>query len=288
MRRVAEKYGYPVYCKGEIVHKAVTTGRPFASAVNQALDVNQRQAVMVWIGNKGPFWEEELQHDYDTLMEYKGSVVTESSVGEAAYFVEHERSGGLVSFVPSGWDETPIRIKKVLENTSKSHVVLIPNYRDGAVLELDLQRLEPPISSWNQLEAKSRSECSSLTFSSECFEHLNGVPFQRGTANGILRRLRTLNDLMSFLGPAGTLTYEGTQFREQHFVGKSARFSDSSDTEKAKFKGDLTFPHPNIEGETLFCSWHGKIQKIRIHFSFPNTHDPHLYVVYIGVKRTLR
>ena len=288
MRRIAKKFGYPVYCKGEIVHKEVTTKKQFASAVDQALDVNQRQAVMVWIGNQGPFWEKELQHDYDTLMEYKGSVVTGSSVGEAAYFVEHELGGGLVSFVPSGWDETPVHIKKILENNGNLHIVPIPNYRDGATLELDLRGLEPPVSNWIQLETKSRSEYSNLIFSSECFEPMKGVPFRHGTANGILRLLKTLNDLMSFWGPDGALTYEGVQFQEEHFVRQNARFSDSSDTEKNKFKKDLTFSHPNIDGKTLFCSWHGKIQRIRIHFSFPKTHDPHLYVVYIGDKKTLR
>ncbi len=288
IRRIAEGFGYPVYCKGEIVNRPATPTESFARAVNRALSRNQRQDIMIWIGNRGPFWEEESQHDYDAYMEYRGNVVTESSVGEAAYFVEHEQGGGLVSFAPSDWDETPVRINRISSNDNNPLMIPIPNYRNGADLKVDLQKLEPPLSNWDQLESRSRSECANLTFSSECFGPLAGIPFQRGTANGIRRRLKTLNELMGMIGPAGEFTQEGIQFWEQHFVGKNVRFSDSSDTEKNESGNDLTFPHPSIAGEKLFCPWHGKVQRIRIHFSLPETHDPHLYVVYVGNKRTQR
>lgn len=288
IRRVAEGFGYPVYCKGDIVNKPTTPAYSFAEVVNRLFSRNQRQDIMMWVGKRGPFWEKESQHDYDVYMEYGSDVVTESSVGEAAYFVEHEQGGGLVSFIPSDWDETPICIDRISGNGNNPLVIPIPNYRNGADLKADLQELEPPISNWDQLESKSRSECPNLTFSPDSFGPLSGIPFQLGTAHGILRRLKILNVLMGYWVPAGALTHEGIQFREKHFVGSSARFSDSSESEKAEFKNDLTFPHPNIENETLFCPWHGKIQRIRIHFAFPNTHDPHLYVVYVGDKRTLR
>ena len=287
MRSVAKRFSYPVYCSVRVSDRLTTPTDSFVKVVNEAFTHEQVRDIMIWVGNEGPFWEEELQHDYETLLECMGHDVTESSVGEAAYFVEYQQGGGLVSFIPSDWNMTPIIIRKDLDNGEPR--VPIPNYCNWSDLETDLQELEPPISNWGQLESKSLSEYSNLTFSSDCFEPLTKLPFKPGSVNGIRRRLKTLNDLMNHMNQAGRLTEEGVHFWAQHFEGANARFSDSSDDEKKRFENELTFPHPNVENEFLFCSWHGKVsRRIRIHFAGPSSGDPHLYVVYVGDKITLR
>jgi len=52
----------------------------------------------------------------------------------------------------------------------------------------------------------------------------------------------------------------------------------------------MTFPDPDVQGETLFCSWHGKVKtpQYRIHFSWPVTAASPVYVVYVGPKITKR
>ena len=72
-----------------------------------------------------------------------------------------------------------------------------------------------------------------------------------------------------------------------HFHGEKSWFSDSSDSEKRKFKQDLTFPHPERAQENLFCTWHGKVKtpQYRVHFSWSFGTDP-VYVTYVGPKIT--
>jgi hypothetical protein len=72
--------------------------------------------------------------------------------------------------------------------------------------------------------------------------------------------------------------------------GDNAWFSDSSEAEKNEFEESLTFPHPVEPGQTLFCTWHGKVktQQIRIHFSWPVRWDTPLYILYVGPKITRR
>jgi len=69
---------------------------------------------------------------------------------------------------------------------------------------------------------------------------------------------------------------------------RKAWFSDSSDAEKNEFRTELTFKHPEIDGETLFCTMHDKVKtpQIRIHFSWPVRADAPLYVVYVGQNIT--
>jgi hypothetical protein len=75
---------------------------------------------------------------------------------------------------------------------------------------------------------------------------------------------------------------------QEYFTGKKAWFTDSSDSEKNRFKSQLTFKHPDVAGEDLICTWHGKVKspQIRLHFSWPVSADTPLYVVYVGPKIT--
>lgn len=88
----------------------------------------------------------------------------------------------------------------------------------------------------------------------------------------------------------GGLTSEGKRIYRDFFTGQNALFSDSSDTEKSKFRGELTFKHPSEAGKSLFCPWHGKERHsaLRLHFSWPVRFKEPVYVVYIGKKITRR
>ena len=71
-------------------------------------------------------------------------------------------------------------------------------------------------------------------------------------------------------------------------MGDKAWFSDSSEGEKHAFKSSLTFPHPDDDGKTLFCTWHGKVSHMvmRLHFSWPIRKGKPVYIVYAGPKIT--
>ena len=146
------------------------------------------------------------------------------------------------------------------------------------------------LASWTNLETAARIRCPDLTFSPSCFEPLRGHPFGAGAAQALLSRLIVLHDLKNCFDERGQRTPEGHETYRKHFTGKKAWFSDSSDSEKADFRRDLTFPHPADAGETLFCTWHGKVKtpQLRIHFSWPIHAAEPLYVVYVGPKITRR
>ena len=86
----------------------------------------------------------------------------------------------------------------------------------------------------------------------------------------------------------GQRTPEGDRIYQDYFTGDKAWFTDSSESEKHNFKSSLTFLDPENKKEHIFCPWHGKINtpKMRIHFSWPISHDKPLHMVYIGHKLT--
>ena len=73
-------------------------------------------------------------------------------------------------------------------------------------------------------------------------------------------------------------------------MGDRALFSDSSLSEKRKFRKALTFGHPEKPGGRLFCPWHGKVshQTLRLHFSWPPQAKQPVHIVYAGPKITKR
>ena len=72
----------------------------------QALERNSRRALMLWLSRRGPFWEEAREHggdDYLDCFQYRGRIVTDTAVGEAAFCTLHGLDRGLVSLIPSSW-----------------------------------------------------------------------------------------------------------------------------------------------------------------------------------------
>ena len=132
------------------------------------------------------------------------------------------------------------------------------------------------------------------TRTERAFEPLQGHPFVPGAAQRIVVLLNVLNRMKQCFDDDGSRTAEGHRLYQDFFTGepgnggRGAAFTDSSDPEKHDFKNDLTFPSPAHPSETLFCTWHGKVQtpQIRVHFSYPIRKDDPLFVVYVGPKIT--
>ena len=245
---------------------------------------------MQWLTRHGPFGEDEWRHEPDEYLECNGNVVTDSAVGEAAYRCLNRLGTSLVSLVPSSWDFSPavVEWRKSDEEAERVEVV---NYRVASALEAALHAAPPQITSWEILTNMSKARCTRLTFSSDCFDRLEGYPLVPKTAQDILIRLETLDQLKMCFDTAGQRTPEGHGLYQKHFTGERAWFSDSSDTEKNNFRTEMTFLHPGISGHSLFCPWHGKVNytpPIRIHFSWPITAVDPVYVVYVGPKITRR
>ena len=290
IRAVMQRFGRELYCHRNLANSQVTPDAVMPRAV-QALDHNSRGALLAWMTRRGPFWEDVREHggdDYLDCMKYEDRIVTDTAVGEAAYGCLHGRERGLVSMTPSAWRFSPVPVDHHAEDGARR--VEVRNYWDAGTLEPLLEDLQPPLGSWRDLEETARSRCPDLVFAPDSFKPLAGHPFHPGVADRILLRLIVLHELTNCFDRHGERTPEGQRLYREHFTGDKAWFSDSSDTEKRKFRNQLTFPNPSEPGASLFCGWHGKVKnpQIRIHFSWPVRANEPLYVVYVGPKITKR
>jgi hypothetical protein len=288
MRELAKKYGRSLYCHRKL-SQAQVTGNLSMPQIVQHLRPDQRRALMQWLTHHGPFWEDKAAHKSDDYFECNTEIVTDTAIGETAYRVSQNEDWRLVSFTPSAWELSPLSVWwRDSDDSENDFLTEVTNYIHPEVLEKDLSSEPVPIESWQQLAIIAQKQCPSLFFSKSAFEALNGLPFVHSATSRILSLLKILEKLKCSYNENGR-SDEGHHLYQSFFAReKSALFSDSSDTEKRNFKQELTFAHPEKEGEKLFCPMHGKVKThvIRIHFSTPICHDKPLYIVYVGPKIT--
>lgn len=285
-RSKLRQFGRELYCHRNITQAQVTHDSTMRQAVQQ-LDSNTRRAVMAWLTQYGPFWEDERLHDPDEYWECQGQIVTDTALGEAAV---HRLNGGeyqTLSISPSNWTIDPLI---AVWHRHPPISVGIPNHWKIDTLETLLKNAEAAIQSWQQLTTSVQNRCPNLVFTPDCFSPLQKQPFVNSAAQRIVELLETLNKLKACFDEKGQRTEEGHRIYQDHFTGQKAWFSDSSDSEKHEFKTELSFKYPEQQGEILFCPWHGKVKtpQFRIHFSWPIRAEEPLYVVYIGPKITKR
>ncbi len=287
IRNTIKRYGRELYCHRKVAGMQVTRDKKMQQAV-QCLSRNQRRAWMQWIGRQGgPFWEDLRRHDGDDYLECNGEIVTDNVIGEAAHCLFHNIDCVLISMNPSDWCYSPLLV--VWHDNTHERSIDLTNYWDAETLTKVLETANKPLQSWEELEKTAKNRCPELTFSPESFEPLRGHPFVAPAAYQLLIRLAVLQEFKNCFDENGKRTPQGQEIYQKHFTGDNAWFSDSSDTEKAKFKEKLTFSHL-LSVANPFCPWHGKVKtsQLRIHFSWPiQAHKP-LYIAYVGPKITKR
>ncbi len=291
MRNVARRFGREVHC-----HRAILTTNPMRHLTMQQalgrLSISERRAAMAWLTRGGPFWDDLRQHGRDDYLECRDDIVTDSAVGEAAYRMLHKVECGLVSVTPSLWNFSPVEVtwRRQAEGLD-DQIALLENCLDAAGLEKTLQDNPAPLRSWEALRVFATNRFRRLTFADDCFERLVGRPFSQSSSQRILFLLGTLDQFACAFDADGARTREGHWIYRNYFTGgKNALFSDSSDSEKNEFQGELTFPHPEDRQKAIFCAWHGKERhlNLRLHFSWPIRFGEPVYIVYAGPKLTKR
>lgn len=286
MRTVAQRHGREIHCARSFRDVEPRPGIRLERALRSARP-DERRLFLSWLNRGGPFWDDSRRHGPEDWLECRGEVITGSSVGEAAFRELTGFSCGLVSLTPSEWDYTPIQVfLRSGEEAAAAEKVDLPNWRDAEALEQCLRESRPNVRAWRDLR-REMARFPNLRFAPDCLDPLDGLPFSEGAVREILRRLDILNRFVGLQGETDAPAHERHRLHQQHFRGKEAWFSDSSDGEKTRFRAKMDFRHPERPGKRLFCPWHGKvqIQHLRIHFSWP---EPPIYVVYIGQKITRR
>lgn len=289
IREISRRYRRALYCHRGLANGQVTPDERMRAVV-RALPMNEQRAVMAWLSKHGPFWDDDRQHDGGDWYECAGEIVTDTAVGEAAHCILNGIDRGLVSLQPSSFEFDPVRVEWVFADGNRASVG-VRNYWEPEAVEACLAVAPPALASWAALEELSISRFVDLRFAKNAFEPLRrGQPFNQRVAERILFRLEVLHCLKQCFDEDGSRTKEGHALYQQHFTGDKGWFSDSSDAEKEESRSELTFPHPDAQGESLFCTWHGKVKspQYRIHFSSPVTAASPLYVVYVGPKISKR
>ena len=288
MRKVARRFGRDVHCNRTFLDTQAMPGEPMQRTLTR-LHQSERRAAMLWLTRGGPFWDDLRQHALDEWLECKDEVVTDSTVGEAAFRHLHGVDSGLVSVIPSDWNFSPVEVtwRREAEGVEDRSAIL-ENWREPAALETWLNDAPSALGSWHDLRRVSAIRFNRLVFAGDCFEPLDGVPFSRSAAERICVLLGILDWLASAFDANGNRTPEGQRIYQSHFTGRNALFSDSSDREKRKFRKELTFRHPDDPHQDLFCPWHGKERHLtlRLHFTWPVQAGRPVYVVHAGPKIT--
>lgn len=290
MREVSRRYGRDVYCSRSLLSASAIRGTTMQQ-VFQRFPEAQRRSALGWMTRGGPFWDDARRHGSDDWLESQGKVVTDSAVGEAAYGNLHGLACGLISAIPSDWDLSPVVVSWRREDAClEDRNTEVENWRDAVALKDRLHGTPQSIHSWNDMERISANRFANLIFANECFEPLAGLPFAKAASDRIFVLFGVLDRFADAFDENGARTAEGHRIYQDYFTGSNAPFSDSSDTEKREFRSQLTFPHPNDPGRSLFCTWHGKIRPmtLRLHYCWSGGAGEPVYVVYVGPKITRR
>lgn len=290
MRLVARRYGSVVSCSSTLLNRQPLWDLDLRQVLNRVPE-SLRRIVFAWLTRQGPFWDAHQTHSESEWLECRGKLITGTGLGEAAFRKSCGVMCGVVSFSPSDWEEASIRFVWRKDGDGSEQISgSIANWYTAAELESSLNELTPEIESWAQLRDISTVRFSALEFSQDCFGGLMGVPFGKRSAHHILNLLGVLDRLARGFDEDGRRTPEAQEAYDDYFTGDHAWFSDSSDTDKNKFRNRLTFADPRQPGQTSIFGWHGKEKHslIRLHFSWPIRHRESVAVVYIGRKLTTK
>ena len=283
MRALTGRFGRKLHCHRNLVNAQVTPELRMPQVVG-ALGADTRRALMGWLTKYGPFIEDIREHDGDDyLLAYGDEDVTDTAVGEAAYRRFSSVDRRLVSVSPSTWN---FSLVPVAWHNGGSKSIAVENYWERDALQRGLESAPAPMQTWRDLEGIVRTRYTALTFSDDAFEPILHNPFVPGAAKKINQILGVLHELKHSFDAQGRLTNEGQELRDKHFTGE-ALISDSSDTDKERYRKELTFPNPSNPNEYLFCPMRGKVNTnvpIRVHYHWPIRADAPVYVVYVGRK----
>jgi hypothetical protein len=286
-REEINKSGYQLYCGREISNRYVLDNESFQTCImkmRQAPDI--KRTVMIWISKEGPFWNDSREHSADDYFECNGEdIITDTSLGEAAFRIANNQNSSTVSFSPSRYEITPLKVTWFKAEGNKQFVEIL-NFWKFNTLQKYLEQQKIPITSWSELINRSKSDFPHLTFSDDLSDFLKAETFNSSIAERVTELLEILDTLKTCFDDQGNITEEGNEIKQKHFWKKDPAFSDESETNKNRFRAELTFQKP--DGEPIFCPFHGKIRhrQFRLHFSHPIKHNEPLYIAYIGPKIT--
>ena len=255
----------------------------------QRLSREQQRMFFAWTDKRGPFIDDDRQPaELDLFIFGEDEIdVTDLGLGEAARRILSLQGAGVLSPVEdptSRFAADPLSVVQGLRDEAHEHIQ-VPNFLDAQTLAKAVQADQPDPTSWADALAQARMRFDRLLIGDYCDTSLSSETFGPHQARRMFELFAVLQTLMEEMGQGGELSHKGNELRREHFVGKTAWFSDESETNKQDPQR-YTFPDPAGAG-TLTCFWHGKIRAgvLRMHFEWPPANPSRLRIAYIGRKR---
>lgn len=275
-----------IYCSRILYGRPITATHDLRQAVLATRDRTYIHLMLTWMTASGPFWDDDRAPNPDDYFHYQDKDVTDQGLGEACRRRLIKVQANAFSFLSSqpAFEHTPISVKHGLPEEPLG-AIDIDNWWDAETLE-DVTLFRP--SNWREMLDYARNKMELLLFADDIYDQLKPSPFHEGISERILELLGVLQTISSEMKDDSSLTANGMEVLQRHFVGDKAWFSDESDPNKRRFENELTFRDPAGDG-ILFCPWHGKVKfgQFRIHFEWPRPlNQGVIKVVYIGPKIT--
>lgn len=252
----------------------------FFQSVIDIGDKELQSAVLSWLSKSGPFWLPEQAHSEKDIFACLNEDGAGTAIAEAACRHSSQTICDLVSFAPSNFNRTPLRIVWT-RSAGEDLNVDLGNYWELSALSTYLAELTP-IKDWDGLYRWTNDKCKNLLFSENVLEPIKVLPFKYSAVEQIQMLLLILDDLSKSHEISGALNPHGLQLHKMHFTTERGRFSDEAPNKL------FYFSHPRTS-EKIQCSWHGKVRmdvQYRIHFQWPKPTQYPLWVAYIGPKLT--
>lgn len=286
-RDFAQQQNHPLYCLRNITQRPVIADISFKEAVRRINNQGITRIITSWLDKHGPFWDDTRLHDGSLWFEYEsGQIATDSSLGEVAFRQTKNQRVATLSFQPSKFTYSPIEIIWRRSSPEDDLKIEIRNCWETSAFKQQCLINRSPVASWTELITRSKADFEQLTFLDCVFDALDGQPFSLTIADRVAELLSILNKLKQCFDDRGVMTSEGHTLMQNFFQGDRALFTDESESNKQRFRKELTFL--DQDGDQIFCPYHGKIsyRVFRIHFSWPIRHDEKVYIAYIGPKIT--
>lgn len=283
-----------VGCELYVCNALTTQDFGFANNLQSAvsgLSRDKRSLVLAWIDvSRRSYYTGTYQVAGDRIL-ICGKDASMTALGEAGYRCLNGMDATSVSARIPAWCISPLP-GEFSSGSEQSQTFELPNVWNTNAVQDQLAAHRAPILTWPQLSADCVEKFTSITFAADAFDEMRRRPFCKGDADRIMELLGILDFLKRDIDSNGVWSVPGKSQYESSFIGDSAPFSDSSDSEKNEFRERLTFRHPKISDADVFSPMHGKIKTqagpIRMHFTWPPIKGQDLIVSYIGPKLTMR
>ncbi len=278
-------------CSRLLGDRPATATQTFRAVVQTHSDKDLRQRILRWVGQSGPFWEDEQATVPDDLFYFNEDDVTLQGLGEAARRRILGAKAAVYSLPGSGngCDADPLLVTHgLLED--KIGEIEVPNHISVESMESAAKEALPTPKNWTELLATVEAAFEAVTLSQDIAGVLRPHPFSQNVADRVLELVGILDQLVKSRDERRQYTDVSYGLIANFFSGSAARFTDESATNKHKYRAEMTFPDPDAPGSTVFCPFHGKINQpaYRIHIRWPleAQHDK-ILIAYIGPKITV-